>query len=71
MKAFIVSFFGILFILLVIAAVCRHGEILIPRGDLAFEIGDEVLAVVDPPAAEELARLFARPEAAETRATDT
>lgn len=55
----------------VIAAVFRHGEILIPRGDLAFEVGDEVLAVVDPPAAEELARLFARPEAAETRATDT
>ena len=42
----------------VIAAVIRRGEMLIPRGDLVFEAGDEVLAVVDPAAAEELARLF-------------
>jgi trk system potassium uptake protein TrkA len=31
----------------VIAAVIRHGKVLVPRGDLRFEVGDEVLAVVD------------------------
>jgi trk system potassium uptake protein TrkA len=48
----------------VIAAIIRHGEILIPRGPLCFEEGDEVLAIVDPPAAEELALLFGLPVAA-------
>jgi trk system potassium uptake protein TrkA len=42
----------------VIAAIIRHGTMVIPRGDLTFEVGDEVLAVVDPPAAEALARMF-------------
>ena len=42
----------------VIAAIIRHGEIVIPRGPLTFEEGDEVLAIVDPQAAEELAQLF-------------
>jgi len=46
----------------VIAAVIRKGEILIPRGSLQFEVGDEVLAIVDHAAAEELARLFGPPE---------
>ena len=50
----------------VIAAVFRHGKIVIPRGDLAFEVGDELLALVDPPAAEELARLFSRSRPADT-----
>jgi len=31
----------------VIAAVIRQGQILIPRGNMTFEAGDEVLAVVD------------------------
>jgi trk system potassium uptake protein TrkA len=31
----------------VIAAIIREGRILIPRGDMTFEAGDEVLAVVD------------------------
>ncbi|MGH2524883.1 MAG: potassium channel family protein [Anaerolineales bacterium] len=31
----------------VIAAVIRHGKVLIPRGNMLFESGDEVLAVVD------------------------
>jgi trk system potassium uptake protein TrkA len=31
----------------VIAAVIRQGKVLIPRGNLTFEAGDEVLAVVD------------------------
>jgi trk system potassium uptake protein TrkA len=42
----------------VIAAVMRGGEILMPRGALRFEAGDEVLAIVDPQAALALAALF-------------
>jgi trk system potassium uptake protein len=47
----------------VIAAIIRHGQIIIPRGISEFEAEDEVLAVVGPGAAEELAILFARPAA--------
>ena len=43
-----------------IAAIIRHGQIVIPRGITEFEVGDEVLAVVGPQAAEDLAALFAR-----------
>ena len=43
----------------VIAAVIRKGKVVIPRGDMIFEIGDEVLAVVDNQAKEVLKRLFA------------
>ncbi len=46
----------------VIAAVIRRGEVLIPRGELRFEVEDEVLAIVDPPAAETLARIFGAPQ---------
>jgi trk system potassium uptake protein TrkA len=42
----------------VIAAIIRKGEIVIPRGVTSFEVGDEVLAVVDAEGAAELARLF-------------
>ncbi len=42
----------------VIAAILRHGEVVIPRGSVRFEAGDEVLAVVDREAAGELATLF-------------
>ena len=45
----------------VIAAIIRKGEIVIPRGITQFEEGDEVLAVVGPEAADDLAALFARP----------
>jgi trk system potassium uptake protein TrkA len=45
----------------VIAAIIRHGQIIIPRGISQLEAEDEVLAVVGPGAAEELAALFARP----------
>lgn len=45
----------------VIAAIIRHGQIVIPRGVTQFEIGDEVLAVVGPGAFDELAALFSRP----------
>jgi len=46
----------------VIAAVIRRGEVQIPRGDLRFEVDDEVLAIVDPQAAEVLAALFGKPK---------
>lgn len=48
----------------VIAAIIRRGEIQIPRGITTFEAGDEVLAVVGADAADDLAALFARPDAA-------
>ena len=44
----------------VIAAIIRRGQIVIPRGVTEFEVGDEVLAVVSPQAAVDLAALFAR-----------
>jgi trk system potassium uptake protein len=45
----------------VIAGVIRQGQILMPRGDTRFEVGDEVLAIVSPQAADDLAALFGRP----------
>ena len=48
----------------VIAAIIRHGKILIPKGATRFEVGDEVLAIVDPEGAEELAVLFGNPKRA-------
>lgn len=48
----------------VIAAIIRRGEVLIPRGISTLEADDEVLAVVGPEAADDLAALFARPGAA-------
>jgi trk system potassium uptake protein TrkA len=42
----------------VIAAVIRQGEIVIPRGMLMFEEGDEVLAIVDAESADDLAQLL-------------
>jgi Trk K+ transport system NAD-binding subunit len=46
----------------VLTAILRGGEIVIPRGSVKVEAGDEVLALVDAEAAEELAVLFGRPE---------
>jgi trk system potassium uptake protein TrkA len=46
----------------VIAAIIRRGQIVIPHGSTQFEVGDEVLAIVDPLAARELAILFGRPQ---------
>jgi trk system potassium uptake protein TrkA len=43
----------------VIAAIIRNGAVVIPRGVTVLEQGDEVLAIVDPEAADELAKLFA------------
>ena len=45
----------------VIAAIIRDGRVVIPRGITQLETGDEVLAIVGPDAADELAELFARP----------
>ena len=42
----------------VIAAIIRHGKIVVPNGDTAFEPGDEVLAVTDRTGAEQLLELF-------------
>ena len=43
----------------VIAAVIRHGEVVVPRGNLQFQVGDEVLAVVDNHSVQALRELFA------------
>jgi trk system potassium uptake protein len=43
----------------VIAAIMRQGEMVMPRGLTAFEVGDEVLAITDRP--EQLAALLAPP----------
>lgn len=43
----------------VIAAIIRHGEIMIPRGVTTLMAEDEVLAVTDSNGAEQLAKLFA------------
>ena len=45
----------------VIAAIIRQGQILIPRGAVKFDVGDEVLAIVDSSEAGDLAALFCRP----------
>ncbi len=45
----------------VIAAIIRQGEVIVPRGVVAFEAGDEVLAVADSDGAQKLAELLARP----------
>jgi trk system potassium uptake protein TrkA len=42
----------------VVAAVIRAGRVLAPRGDMAFEVGDEVLAVVSNQALPDLKELF-------------
>ena len=45
----------------VIAAIVRQDQIHIPRGITQFQVGDEVLAIVDREAAEDLSRLFGPP----------
>jgi trk system potassium uptake protein TrkA len=46
----------------VIAAIIRHGEIILPRGVTPLEEEDEVLAVTDKEGASQLAKLFSAPE---------
>ena len=45
----------------VIAAIIRHGQITLPRGNAALEEGDEVLAITDAEGAQTLAQLLAPP----------
>jgi trk system potassium uptake protein TrkA len=45
----------------VIAAIIRNGEVIVPRGITTFEAGDEVLAVTNPEGANKLAGIFRRP----------
>jgi trk system potassium uptake protein TrkA len=45
----------------VISAILRQGNIVIPKGSTVLEEGDEVLAVVDAPAADRLVELFTPP----------
>jgi len=45
----------------VISGIIRHGEMILPRGTTILEAGDEVLALVDDPAREQLAILLSRP----------
>jgi trk system potassium uptake protein TrkA len=42
----------------VIAAIIREGKVVLPRGLISFEVGDEVLAVTDRSGAEQLRELF-------------
>ncbi len=44
-----------------LSGILRHGEMILPRGDTVLQAQDEVLALVDDAAAEELARLLGRP----------
>jgi len=43
----------------VIAAIIRHGKVVVPRGLTEFQVDDEVLAVTDRDGAEHLRELFA------------
>ena len=45
----------------VISGIIRHGEIILPRGITKLEEGDEILALVDDGAREQLAKLLGRP----------
>lgn len=44
----------------IISGIIRHGEIVLPRGTTVLEEQDEVLALVDDPARQVLARLLSR-----------
>lgn len=46
----------------VVAAIIRHGKIVVPRGDTVLQSDDEVLAVTDREGADDLAELFAPPQ---------
>jgi len=48
----------------IISGILRHSEMMLPRGSTVLEEGDEILALVDDAAREELARLLGRPEEA-------
>ncbi|MEW5872115.1 MAG: NAD-binding protein [Chloroflexota bacterium] len=43
----------------VIAAIIRNGKVVAPRGNIAFDAGDEIFAITDRKGAEQLRNLFA------------
>jgi trk system potassium uptake protein TrkA len=45
----------------VISGIIRRGEMILPRGTTVLEESDEILALVDDPAREQLAKLLGRP----------
>jgi trk system potassium uptake protein TrkA len=45
----------------VISGIIRHGDMILPRGTTILEEGDEILALVDDSAREQLAKLLSRP----------
>jgi len=45
----------------VVSAIIRKGELILPRGGVSLNEGDEVLAIVETDAAEQLARWFSAP----------
>lgn len=45
----------------VISGIIRHGDLVLPRGATILEEGDEILALVDDPARQQLAKLLSRP----------
>lgn len=46
----------------IISGIIRHGEIVLPRGVTVLEEGDEILALVDEAAREQLERILGRPD---------
>lgn len=51
----------------VIAAIIRHGKVVLPRGITTLEVGDEVLAVADPEGSDKLVALFTPQESADNQ----
>ena len=49
-----------------ICAILRRGDVVIPRGGVRFEAGDEVLALSDPASMPALAALFGHPQPAQS-----
>jgi trk system potassium uptake protein TrkA len=45
----------------IISGIIRHGEIVLPRGITILEEGDEILALVDDAAREQLEKILGRP----------
>ncbi|MEW6402354.1 MAG: TrkA family potassium uptake protein [Chloroflexota bacterium] len=52
----------------IISGIIRNGEIVLPRGITMLEEGDEVLALVDDQAREQLAKFLTRPQASPLQA---
>jgi trk system potassium uptake protein TrkA len=45
----------------IISGIIRHGDVVLPRGTTTLEEGDEILALVDDSAREQLAKLLSKP----------